>query len=296
MKLAPSPARQGPGPMPEEAVRRTQASLSRRVAGLLSGEHRAPGAAAGLELAQVRPYEPGDDVRRLDAAASARTGEPHVRLQVPERAMVTWLVLDLSPSMAFGSTQRLKSDVAEGVAEVVARLAVRHGGRLAVALAAGEAQVLPPRGGREALAATRALVRCGVAPDGTRGAGLQDAMARVGRLARRPGWVVVVSDFREDGWQGPLRGLATRHGVLAVEVGDPLEERLPDAGTLTLQDPETGELLDVDTGAPAVRAAFARAEQERAQRLTEDLRRVGAHRVALRTDADWLRELGRVLR
>jgi uncharacterized protein (DUF58 family) len=199
--LHPSPARQGPGALPADAVARVELALRRRMSGILPGEHASAGAADGLELVQLRPYEPGDDVRRLDAAASARTAVPHVRLQVPERAVVTWAVLDVSASMAFGSRGRLKSDVTEGVAEVTARLAVRRGGRIGVALAgAATAHERPPAGGRAALAAVRALVRQGVAEDGTDGVPLGAALERVGRLARTSAAVVVVSDFRDAGW------------------------------------------------------------------------------------------------
>ena len=154
------PARQGPGRLPGEAVGRVDLALSRRAGGILPGEHRTPGVGSGTELAQLRPYEVGDDPRRLDPAASARTGIPHVRQHVPERAMTTWLVLDVSASMAFGTGVRLKSDVGEGVAEIMGQLAVRRGGRIAVAVAgAGTLRLLPPRGGRGAVAAVRRLTR-----------------------------------------------------------------------------------------------------------------------------------------
>src|SRR5256885_8764185 len=103
--------------------------MARRASGVLPGERRAPGVGAGTELFQLRPYQPGDDVRQLDPAASARTGIPHVRLHVPERALTTWLILDVSPSMAFGTTDRLKADVAEGVIVVLGRLPARRAGR-----------------------------------------------------------------------------------------------------------------------------------------------------------------------
>jgi uncharacterized protein (DUF58 family) len=294
--LAPHVARQGPGELPEDAVARVELALRRRMAGVLPGEHPSAGAADGLELVQLRPYEPGDDVRRIDAAATARTGIPHIRLQVPERALVTWLVADVSASMAFGSRDRLKSDVTEGVAEVVARLAVRRGGRIAVALAGtGAPGELPPCSGRPALAAVRGLVREGVAADGTgQGAGtLGTALDRVGRLARTRGVVVVVSDFREEDWAGPLRGLAQRHAVLAAEVTDPFEAELPDAGLLTVSDPETGRIVDVDTSDKRVRAAYAAAEAERRGEVRAALRRAGARHLVLSSEGDWLRELGR---
>src|SRR3954447_12971481 len=144
-----SPAgRQGPGALPAGMVDALDLAMARRAAGVLPGERKAPGVGAGTELAQLRPYQPGDDVRQLDAAATARTGVPHVRLQVPERLMTTWLLLDVSPSMAFGTADRLKSDVAEGVAGVIGRLAPRRGGRVALISCGGpQPRLLPPRSG-----------------------------------------------------------------------------------------------------------------------------------------------------
>lgn len=194
------PGRQGPGAMSAALVEGLDLVLAQRAAGVLPGERRAAGRGAGTELAQVRAYQEGDDVRQLDAAATARTGIPHVRDHVPERTLTTWVVADVSPSMAFGTGDRLKSDVAEGVALVVGRLAVRRAGRVALlTCGAPEPTLLPPRGGRPALVALRRALG-GVAPDG---AAQQDALAaalrRVALLARGPGLVVVISDFREGG-------------------------------------------------------------------------------------------------
>jgi uncharacterized protein (DUF58 family) len=293
--LVTAPGRQGPGELPADLIARIELGLRRRASGLLPGEHLTKAIGAGTELAQLRPYEPGDDVRQLDPAASARTGVAHVRLQVPERAVTTWLVLDISPSMAFGTAYRLKSDVAEGVAEVMARLAVRRGGRIAIATAgAAQSRLLPPRGGRVALAAVRALVRDGVVPDGAADArGLAGALTRAARLAASPGLIVIVSDFRDDDWVSPLRAVAARHSVLAVEVTDPREHALPDAGLLVLVDPETGREVEADTGSERLRAAFATAEAERRAGVAAQLRRAGADHVILSTATDWLRELGR---
>jgi uncharacterized protein (DUF58 family) len=292
-------ARQGPGPMAPAAVAALDLALARRSGGVLAGEWRAPGVGVGTELAQLRPYEPGDDLRQLDPAASARTAVAHVRQQVPERAMTTWIVLDLSASMAFGTASRLKSDVAEGATEVIARLAIKRGGRVAVlTCGAPHVRLLPPRGGRRALANVRSLVAEGVAPDGHAAPlALRDALVRVRRLARQPGTVAVVSDFRgEDAWEPALRGLAIRHAVLAAEVVDPREAELPDAGRLVLVDPETGRHVEADTASPALRSRFAAAERERRAAVRDTLRRAGAARVELSTAADWLRALARGLR
>ncbi len=297
---------QGPGDMPGALVEALDLVLARRAAGVLPGERRAAGLGTGTELAQIRPYQVGDDVRRLDAAASARTGIPHVREHVPERTLTTWVLLDVSASMAFGTGARLKSDVAAGVTEVVGRLAVRRAGRVALlTCGAPVARLLPPRGGRRALVALRRAVAAGVAPDGTPPP--PDALAagvrRIMRLTRGPGLVVVVSDFREaplDGerpeWARALAALANRHDVLAVEVGDPREGELPDAGQLVLVDPETGGRMEVDTASGELRRAFAAAELARGDALRRALRRARARHVRLDADADWLRALGRSLR
>ncbi len=316
------PGRQGPGAMTPALVARLEHTLRRRTGGILAGDHRTPGAGDGMELAQLRAYEAGDDVRRLDPAASARTGVPHVRLQVPERAVTTWLVLDASASMAFGTQGRLKSDVAEGVAEVVARLGVRRGGRVALVLTGGPKPVLlPPRPGRSALASLSALVREGVAPDmaassarGRRrraggslisvppsgtdrveppGSTLATGLERLARVARGTGVVVVVSDFRDDGWNAPLRAAAARHTVVVIEIVDPAEAELPVAGLLTLVDPETGRLVEADTGSSALRQAYAEAEVERRDRIRTGVRAAGAEHIVLSTERDWLRDLGR---
>jgi uncharacterized protein (DUF58 family) len=302
--LAPPAGGQGPGPMPGALVEALDLVLARRAAGALPGERRAAGLGTGTELAQIRPYQVGDDVRRLDAAASARTGVPHVREHVPERALTTWVLLDVSASMAFGTAARLKSDVAAGVAEVVGRLAVRRAGRVALlTCGAPVTRLLPPRSGRRALVALRRTVAQGVAPDGAAPPpdALAAALRRLGRVARGRGLVVLVSDFREvpggrPEWARALRALAGRHDLLAVEIVDPREGELPDAGQLVLVDPETGQRFEADTASATLRRRFEAAELARRDALASELRRAGARHVELPTDGDWLRALGKGLR
>jgi uncharacterized protein (DUF58 family) len=274
-------------------------ALSRLVTRTLPGDRRAAGVGLGTELAQLRPYEIGDDVRHIDAAATARTGTPHVRLHVPERALTTWIVLDVSPSMAFGTARRLKADVAEGAALVFGRLGVRRAGSVGmVAFGAGEPRVLPPRGSRPGIVALRRTLAEGVATDGRHDPqALGDALRRAARLASQPGLVVVISDFRDQhDWERPLGSLRVRHSVLAMEVMDPREGELPNVGHLTLVDPETGELLAVDTSRRRVRERFAELERQRRKAVASELRRLRVHHTSLSTDEDWLVELGRRLR
>jgi uncharacterized protein (DUF58 family) len=291
------PGRQGPGPIPASIVEQLDLALARRGAGLLPGDRMAAGVGAGTELQQLRPYQVGDDVRQLDAAATARTGVPHVRLHVPERILTTWLVLDLSASMAFGTADRLKADVMEGVATVMGRIATRRGGRLAVLSAGGVERVLPPRGGPHAQVGLRRLLAEGVAADGVDDPGLGHVLHKAGRLARHPGLVVLVSDFRgARDWRKPLSILGARHRALAVEIRDPREEELPNAGRLALVDPETGHLVEVDTARGRLRERFAAAAREDREQVATDLKRAQVQHVVLSTRGDWLRDLGRALR
>jgi len=160
--LAParSKARPGPGPTPEVLIRALDLSVGRRIRGLVPGDYRAADLGGGLELAQVRPYEPGDDVRRMDWNVTARTTIPHVRVHVPERALTTWLVLDASASMTFGTADRRKADVAEGVAIAVGHLATQRGNRLGFVTFGGPAdRRLPPVAGRRGLLAALVAIR-----------------------------------------------------------------------------------------------------------------------------------------
>lgn len=296
--LRPPNARQGPGPIPHGLLASLDLVIARRAAGALPGDRRAAGLGAGTELAQLRPYEVGDDVRQIDPAATARTGVPHVRLHVPERTLTTWIVLDVSPSMAFGTAQRLKWDVAEGVALVLGRLAVRRAGSLALmTFGAGRPRLLPPRASKPGVVALRRALDEGVAPDGLHDpGGFADALRGVGRVARQPGLVAVISDFRDaEHWTRPLGALRARHSVLAVEIRDPREAHVPDVGRLALVDPETGERVEIDTSRRRVRDRFAQIEAERRATVATELRRLAVEHVVLSTDGDWLRELGRKL-
>jgi uncharacterized protein (DUF58 family) len=297
--LQPPAARQGPGPIAQPLIEALDVSLSRLVARMLPGDRRAAGVGVGTELAQLRPYEIGDDVRHIDAAATARTGQTHVRLHVPERALTTWIVLDVSPSMAFGTAARLKADVAEGAALVFGRLGVRRAGSVGlVAFGAGEPRVLPPRGSKPAMVALRRILAEGVAPDGRHDPeALADALRRVARLARQPGLVVLLSDFRDQrAWERPLGSLRVRHSVLAVEIADPREAELPAVGQLALVDPETGARMEVNTSSRRLRERFANLERERREGVARELRRLRIDHMTLSTDADWLLALGRHLR
>lgn len=298
-------ASQGPGPTPARLVDALDVDLGRLVSHALSGARSARGAGVGTELAQLRAYAPGDDPRHVDAAASARTATLQVRVHVPERALTSWLVLDLSPSMAFGTGLRLKSDVAHGAALVLARVGLRRAGSVGVvafgvADVPGGVRVLPPRGAKPGLVAVRKLLDGGVAPDSDAGLArgtLADAAAHVLALARLPGLIVVISDFRDQqGWERALGALRLRHAVVALEVSDPAEAVLPRLGRLALVDPESGLVVRADTAGRRLGERFAALESERREALSRELRRLGIRHVCLSTAEDWLAALGRGLR
>ena len=295
-----TPERPGPGPLPDALLRALEVIIGRRVGGLLAGDYRSTMLGEGTELAQVRPYVPGDDVRHMDWSVTARTGDPHVRVHLAERVLVTWLVLDTSPSMAFGTAERRKADVAEGVAIAVGHIATRRGNRLGFVTFGDEhPRALPPRQGRLGLVGLLdALREESIGASERVGAtSLGEALRRTGGMARQRAVVVVVSDFRGPfDWRRPLIELAGRHEVVAVEIRDPREQELPNAGVLWLVDPETGRQLRADTRSEKLRARFAAAAaQERAQ-VAKTLTGAGARHVVLGTSGDWLRSLAVFLR
>jgi uncharacterized protein (DUF58 family) len=299
LRTEPTPARPGPGPLPDALLRALDVSIGRRIEGLLAGDYRSTLHGEGTELAQVRPYVPGDDVRRIDWAVTARTGEPHVRVQQAERVLVTWLVLDVSASMQFGTADRRKADVAEGVAIAVGHVATRRGNRLGLVSFGDETpRATPPRQGRMALIGLLSALRAqDERSSGALTTSLGEALRQTGSLARQRSVVVVVSDFRGAlDWRRPLLELAGSHEVVAVEIRDPREQELPNAGALWLVDPETGRQLRVDTRSERLRARFATAAAEERAVVARTLAGAGARHVVLSTAGDWLRTLAVYLR
>ena len=297
-----TPARPGPGPMPEPLLRALDLTIARRVEGMLPGDHRSSLLGRGSELAQIRPYEPvEDDVRQIDWNVTARTGTPHVRIHMAERALVTWLVLDTSPSMIFGTGERRKADVAEGAALAVGYAATRRGNRLGlVTFGDAHPKAVPPRQGRGGLLGLLLALR-NEAEEPAKAAGgatsVGEALQRVGNLAKQRAYVVVVSDFRGPrDWRQALLMLGGRHHVVAVEIRDEREQELPNLGQLNLVDPETGRQLRVDTSSERLRTRFAAAAAKERQAVAADITSAGARHVVLPTRGDWLRELTGFLR
>src|SRR3954470_18474233 len=291
-------SRPGPGPTPEALLRALDLTVGRRIRGLLPGEYRAHDLGGGTELAQVRPYEPGDDIRRIDWNVTARTTVPHVRVHVPERALTAWLLLDVSPSMTFGTAERRKADVAEGVAVAIGHLATQRGNRLGIVTFGGRRdRRVPPAAGRLGLLGLLQAARLERVEGGTGPTSPDAAMRLASAAAPRGGLVVIVSDFRGPrDWLRSLAALAPRHHVIAIEIDDPREAELTDVGELTLIDAETGREVRVDTSSARLRDRFAQAAAEERASLARDLRRLGVDHIVLSTSGSWLRTLASELR
>jgi uncharacterized protein (DUF58 family) len=258
---------------------------------MLAGDYRSSQYGDGVELAQVRPYVPGDDVRKIEWNVTARMGEPHVRVNLAERVLVTWLLLDTSPSMHFGTSDRRKADVADGVAIAVGHIATRRGNRLGV-LTFGDSRpvTLPPHQGRVGLLGLLEALQREPEQKQLGATSLGDAISRAAAITRQRGVVVIVSDFRGPlDWRKPLLQLMSRHEVLAVEIRDPREQELPDVGDLWLVDPETGRQIRVDTRSRSLRERFAEAAEVERSGVARVLSALAVPHAVLSTSGDWLR-------
>jgi uncharacterized protein (DUF58 family) len=288
---------------PERAFQALDLVVRRRLDGLLQGDHAGLRLGAGTEPEEVVRYRAGeDDVRRIDWNVTARSQEPHVWRPRAEHELDTWILVDQTPSMDFGTAAAEKRDLAGWAAGVVGLLTDGPGNRVGVAhLTPSGIHWQRPLPGRASAYRTMRAVRDAARVDGRSDTTtLEQALARLERRQRRAGLRVVVSDFVEpDGrtdrpfdWEAPLRRLSARHDVVAVEVLDPRELELPDLGLLTLLDPETGHKREVWTS-PDLRRRYAETAARHRAAVAQAVRASGAGHVLLRTDTDWVRDLAR---
>lgn len=273
----------------EAALRMLELDVRRRLDGLLQGNHLGLVPGPGTEPGEARTYQPGDDVRRMDWAVTARTTVPHIRETVADRELETWVAIDLSPSLDFGTAVCEKRDLAIAATAAVAHLTRGGGNRIGAAVSTGAESVrVPARGG---LAHARGMIRkiaeLPRAEEGTRG-DLAALLEQLRRPPRRRGLIVVISDFLGGmEWQRPLRALSARHDIVAIEIVDPRDVDLPEVGTVVLSDPETGRQREV-TASALLRKEFNAAAAEHRAEVAAGLRRAGAGHLVLRTDSDWI--------
>ena len=279
----------------EQLLRRLEWTVLRRLDGLLQGDYRTLLRGTGMDLADLREYQHHDDVRHIDWNVTARLQQPHVRVFTEDREMSAWFLLDLSPSMDFGSGEQRKRQLSSEFVAVLARLLTRHGNRVGAMLyGSGVDAVIPARGGRHHV--LQLLHTLQIRPDAaqTGPTKLHELLDSAARQVRRRSTVFVVSDFiSESGWEKPLGMLAQRHEVVAVRLLDAMELQLPDLGLIPITDAETGEQLLVDTSDKGFRQRFARIAAQRESDLRQSLTKAGVDTLELSTDGDLVEALMR---
>jgi uncharacterized protein (DUF58 family) len=286
-----------PGVSPEvlRQVKLLELQTRGLVNSLFTGEYRSVFKGQGMEFAEVREYQAGDEVRSIDWNVTARMGRPFVKRYIEERELTVMLAVDLSGSERFGTRGRFKSELASELAAVLAMSAIRNNDRVGAVLFTDRIEhVVPPRKGRRhALRLMRDLLV--YEPVGTR-TDLPAALEFTGKMVAHKSIIFVVSDFQAPDLEHPLKLLAQRHDVIAVTVDDPSERTLPDIGLARFIDPETGETLDIDTSDADVRRRFGEAVEEEITARRRLLRRLAIDEIPVHTDGSIVEPLIRFFR
>lgn len=279
---------------PEEIIRRLALDINRRLDGMLHGDYMGIVPGRGSEPGEAREYTPGDDVRHIDWNVTARMQDPHIRETVADRELETWLVVDRSPSLDFGTTSCEKRDLALAAAAGVGLMTTRGANRVGTLLLDGTTMTTsPPAQGRKNLLSILDRVARSPRSDGTGPADLDLAFRRLGAIAPRRGLIVVISDFMTDPslWQNSLGALGIRHSVLCVETTDPWDLELPRIGLVRFRDPSTNTIREINTDSESVRMAYAEHAAAQHEAIRQAIRTAGADHLTLRTDRDWLMDL-----
>ncbi len=285
------------GPLPDSILQRLDWTVVRRLDGLLQGDYRSLFYGYGVDFADLREYEPGDDVRTIDWNVTARMNTPYVRQYVPEREIAAWFLLDLTPSMDFGTveTQRLKRTVLVDFVATLARLLTRGGNRVgAVLFGTRVERLIPARGGRiQVLRLVNDLLNQSPLPRAPM-TDLAPLLNGALHALKRRSLVFIVSDFiSAPGWERPLQLLGRGHEVLAIRLWDPREVDLPDVGPIIMEDAETGEQLYVNTHDGRFRRRFEELVRRRESALEDAFRRAGVDEMSLSTEDDLVRAIVR---
>ncbi|MCB9077522.1 MAG: DUF58 domain-containing protein [Anaerolineaceae bacterium] len=286
-----------PASTPERILLRLDWEVIRRLDGLLQGDYRSLFYGYGVDFADLREYQPGDDIRYIDWNVTARMDSPYVRQYAEDREITAWFLLDLSPSMDFGTvpTQNLKRTVLIDFVTILARLLTRHGNRVgAIFYGSRIERTIPPRGGRiQVLRIINDLLKQPHFAQ-TPFTDLSSLLHGGLHTVKRRSLIFIISDFiSAPGWERPLNLLSRRHDVLAIRLWDPREVELPDVGPIIIEDAETGEQLYVDTRDRRFRQRFQEAAQRRESALTQTFKRAGVDALSLSTEEDLVRAIVR---
>jgi len=284
-----------PAPTPERILQRLDWQVVRRLDGLLQGDYRSLFYGYGVDFADLREYQPQDDIRYIDWNVTARMSTPYVRQYVEDREITAWFLLDLSPSMDFGGVGHLKRGMLVDLVATLSRLLTRHGNRVgAIFFNSQVDKVIPPGSGR--LHVLRLLNDLLKQPSLPRSQLTDLGTLITGGLRgiKRRGLVFLISDFiSAPGWERPLHLLNQHHEVIAVRLSDPREKELPDIGPILIEDAETGEQVFVDTHDKKFRARYAQVVRERETELSTVFKHAGVDVLNLSTEDDLVRALVR---
>jgi uncharacterized protein (DUF58 family) len=278
-----------------KAVRKIQIRTSRLVSDLFGGEYHSVFKGRGMEFAEVRPYQPGDEVRTIDWNVTARTGEPYVKRFTEERELTVMLLVDASGSTRFGSVRQFKQELAAEIAALLAFSAITNNDKVGLVIFTDRIELaVPPRKGtRHVLRVIREILNH--VPLG-RGTDIPLALDHLEKVVPRRSVTFLLSDFLAPDLRRPLRVANRRHDLIAVVLEDPREQTLPDLGLLSLEDSESGETCVVDTADPRLRAEFARRQAAARAERDRFLRSLDVDAVTVRTDQPYTRALLRFFR
>lgn len=280
---------------PERILQRLDWQVIRRLDGLLQGDYRSLFYGYGVDFADLREYQPGDDIRYIDWNVTARMDTPYIRQYVEDREITAWFLLDLSPSVDFGTSGTHKRSVLVDFVTVFARLLTRHGNRIGAMFYDSRIEkTIPARGGKiQVLRLVNDLLkhpRLSRAPATDLTPLLQGGLNAI----KKRSLVFVISDFISlPGWERPLSLLNQRHEVIAIRLWDPREVDLPDVGPIIFEDAETGEQMYVDTHDKNFRERFQEAARRREMELNNAFKRSGVDVLSLSTDEDLVRAIVR---
>jgi uncharacterized protein (DUF58 family) len=280
---------------PERVLLRLDWQVIRRLDGLLQGDYRTLFYGFGVDFADLREYQPQDDIRYIDWNVTARMNTPYVRQYTEDRELTAWFLLDLSPSVDFGTLQHQKRTMLVDFVAVLARLLTRHGNRVGAMMFNGSTQhIIPARSGKvQVLRLINDMMHQPQLPRAPF-TNLQVFLRNALNSIKRRSLVFVISDFiSEPGWEKPLSLLNQRHEVLAIRLWDPREVELPDIGVLVMEDAETGEQLLVDTHDRKFRQRFHEAALQREAALSESFKHAGVDALSLSTEEDLVRAIVR---
>jgi uncharacterized protein (DUF58 family) len=271
-------------------IRYIEIHTRKAVNDVLAGEYESVFKGRGMEFDEVREYAPGDEIRTIDWNVTARTGRPYVKRFVEERELTVMFLVDLSASGAFGSVEKTKNEVAAELCALLAFSAIQNNDKagLIVFTDAVELYVPPKKGTSHVLRLIRDLLD--FKPRQAR-TDLAGALDYLGRVTHKRCVVFLVSDFQGEGYEKPLRVLGKRHDLIALSITDPREKAMPDVGLIELEDAETGEVVLIDTGSPALRRRYEALGRERADRLRESFRAMGVDHAEVTTGRDYVRDL-----